>query len=172
MASKSGQDKYAGRSTPTTSQDHGRDSRHESLPVVRKPGSEPNAVGAGRGTRRPFEKGSRNVETDSSRDHHGRRTMSDSDSQYGGGRNVHGRSKHKSEQVPVGYARSKSDQPEAQRRDVHSHRYCDHRKHSDNSASASKHVIKEIHQPHQRFVTKVSKRAFRINHVSLFSKST
>ena len=79
MASKSGQDKYAGRSTHTTNQDygHGRDGRHESLPVVRKPGSEPSAVGAGRGTRRPFEKGSRNVETDSSRDRHayGRRTM-------------------------------------------------------------------------------------------------
>ena len=76
MASKSGQDRYAGRSTHTTSQNHGRDSRHESLPVVRKPGSiEHNAVGAGRGTRRPFEKGSRNVETDSSRDRHGRRTI-------------------------------------------------------------------------------------------------
>ena len=63
----------------------------------------PNAVGAGRGTRRPFEKDSRNVETDSSRDRHGHRTMSDSDSQYGRGRNIHGRirSRHKSEHISL-----------------------------------------------------------------------
>ena len=169
MASKYEQ-KHGSQRTHTTR--HGgrrRDSSGEgSLPVVRKPAvnSEASAVSAGRVTRKSFGQDHGYVGTDSSRD---RMIMSDSDrgrSKHGSSRNMHGKSKHKSPAgLLSGYARSKSDQPEAQCRDVHSHRYCDH--HKPHSASAPRCVKRESH----RLVNKVSKHDYLkghtiINHVS------
>ena len=161
MASKSYEQNNRGSKKTHTMSRGGRrrDSSGEGrLPVVPIPtASEASAVSAGRGTRKSFEKDYGYVGTDTSRDR-----MSDSDrgsSKHGSSRNMHGKSKHKSPaELLSGYARSKSDEPEAKCRDVHSHRYCDH--HKPHSASAPRSVKRESH----RLVNKVSKHDYLKGH--------